>query len=124
MIITTIIISALYLYYKFYFLPTAFSKLSEILFMFWIPYVFVGIGLNREDFIKIPKYFILSIFLVPLECYILRNYSLTHSGYITPMVCISSIFFCVCLMQIKLEITNKFLRIIIDFFGQSSIFFI
>lgn len=120
-----IIISCLYIYYTFYFnsLPVIFSKIGDSLFIFWVPYVLIGIGLARNEIIKIPLIFILTIFFVPLEWYLLRNFNLFHSGYITPMVLISSVLFCISLMQSKLNITNKLILKIIDFFGQNSLVF-
>jgi hypothetical protein len=125
LILSTVITSAIYIYYTFYFdsLPDILSKLSDKLFILWVPYVFVGIGLARNEIIKIPLIFISSILLVPLEWYILRDFSLSHSGYITPTVLISSILLCVSLMQTKLQITNKLVLKFINFFGQNTLLF-
>ncbi|SEG18633.1 acyltransferase family protein [Flavobacterium urumqiense] len=125
LILLTIIVSIIYTYYTLFFksLPVLLSKLGDTPFILWVPYVFVGVGLAKNEIIKIPLIFILSIFLVPAEWYILNIFNLSHSGYITPMVLLSSILFCVSLAQFKLNIRNKLVLNSIDFFGQNTLLF-
>jgi hypothetical protein len=125
LILSILVISFVYIYYTLYFdsLPILLSKGGDIPFVLWIPYVFVGVGLARNEIVKIPGVFISTILLVPVEWYFLRVFNLSHSGYITPMVLLSSILFCVSLMQIKIKIKNKLILKAVNFFGQNSIVF-
>jgi hypothetical protein len=119
------IIVIMYSIYTFYFdsLPILLRKLGDNPFFLWLPYVYIGIGLAHNKIVKIPSVFILSIFLVPVEWYVFSVYNLSHSGYITPVVLISSSLFCIGLLQLNLRIKNVFILKAINFFGQNSLLF-
>jgi surface polysaccharide O-acyltransferase-like enzyme len=69
------------------------SSISDRFFIYWIPYVFLGILLSR-NVNNSKKYshnlFLLSIFLIPLEFYIFNTLSQPHSPYVLSSVLISS----------------------------------
>jgi Acyltransferase family. len=100
-LITISIILLVYILYGYYqhLLPNLLLKIGERLFLFWIPSVFLGIAMVHGKIIKIPLMMSLSILLIPIECYILKRYNLNHFTHITPVVLISSILFCISIMQ-------------------------
>ena len=108
-VITILMIAVLYILYGYFefLLPNILLKIGERAFLFWIPSVFVGIAMVHGKMIKIPLIMALSIFLIPLESSILHHFNLHHFNHITPIVLMSSILFCVSIMQKEFFIKTK-----------------
>lgn len=69
------------------------SKISDRFFIYWIPYVILGILLQRNInlFNNInSKYNLFFIFLIPIEFYFFDNLNIKHSPYILTSVLIAS----------------------------------
>ncbi len=102
------------------FLPEIILKLGDRPFIFWIPYMYLGIFLSKNQTLKIPIIFSLTVCLIPIEFFILKNLNLSHSYYITPLVLLSSLLSCSSLLQNKIDIKNKYILNIIDYIGKST----
>ncbi|HSD06046.1 acyltransferase family protein [Flavobacterium sp.] len=112
-IITILIIAVLYILYGYFefLLPNILLKIGERAFLFWIPSVFVGIAMVHGKMIKIPLVMAVSILLIPLESSILHQFNYHHFNHITPIVLISSILFCVSIMQKEHLIKTKLKKV-------------
>jgi hypothetical protein len=118
-----IFIILLYIFYGYSLsrFPIIMQKLGNRPFIFWIPYVFVGIALVRGELSKISMKWLFIILLIPIEAYSLKLIGIQHRGYFTPVVLISSILFCMALLQNPVNIKNKLFVRIISYVGSNSL---
>lgn len=100
--------------------PSSFMKMGHRAFLFWIPYVFTGIALSRNEIKKISPVCSLIIVLIIIEAYLLKNLNTVFSEYVRPMVLLSSIVFCIALLQKSIEIKNNKLNNIIKYIGKNT----
>jgi len=117
-----VIIGALYIVLGYYFktLPSGISKLSNLPFLYWIPYVFTGIALSREQIKKLPAIAALAVFLMPVEAYILTLKGVDYIDYITPLTLICSILTCSYFLQSSIKIKNSFISKTVNYIGQNT----
>lgn len=101
-------------------IPISVTKLGDRPFIFWIPYVFTGIGLSRNEIKKISPVYSLILFSIVVEAHLLKDNNITLSDYIRPMVLIASIVFCIALLQNNISIKNDKLRSIIQYIGKNT----
>lgn len=106
--------------YNFEILPNIILKLGDRPFLFWIPYVFVGIAYAKVSIPKISSVFIFSILLISIEFSILKFYNMGHSHYITPAVLISSSLFCLSILQSNLQLKNELIVKSINYIGRNT----
>ena len=71
------------------------SKIGDRLFVYWLPYVSLGILFSRGIF-PLPKelrwcLLALLVFLIPMEFYLLKELSISHSEYLIPSVFVGTI---------------------------------
>jgi hypothetical protein len=103
-----VIVSSIVLYvifaYLYSYLPGFIGKLGDRPFVFWILYVFAGIAFARQEFIKVPLFFLFLIVFIPIEYYMLDLFKLEHSSYILPSVLINSIIIGAIIFQTSLKV--------------------
>jgi surface polysaccharide O-acyltransferase-like enzyme len=117
-------IGVLLIYSVYYYLhyinsmPIILSKIGERPFIFWLPYVFIGIGLARNEVIRLPLWSCIALFLIPIEAYITG----TDSGfpYLYFSILISSIIFCVSLLQSNIPSGKNFLSKSLLYIGSNT----
>lgn len=116
-VITTLII-CLYLFSSFYpeYFPSTYYKLGDRPFYLWIPYVFAGIGLARNEFIKINRLLAFSILLIPLEYYLFD----IESPYIRISILVSTILLVVSFIQHPFTIKNNAVNSFFNLIGSNT----
>ena len=119
--LTILFMVVVYVLYGYFgeLIPNALTKLGDRPFVFWIPHVFTGIALSRNEIKKISPVYSLMIVLIAIEAYLLKN-SVTISEYIRPVVLLSSIVFCTALLQNSIEIKSNKLNSIIKYIGKNT----
>lgn len=84
----------LYLIMSYIFWNLSFvSKLSDRIFIYWLPYAILGILLYRNiDLFKniANKLILFTIFLIPTEFFIFNYFNIVHSSYVLVSVLVSS----------------------------------
>jgi surface polysaccharide O-acyltransferase-like enzyme len=120
--LTIFILALLYLYwgYNSNNIPEIFQKLGYRPFIFWLPYVLIGISLAKNNIKKISLPVSFVIILIPLEFYILNHFDVEHSEYIIFSVLMSSIIFCVAIFQKDIKIKSKRMLHMINFIGENT----
>lgn len=96
-ILIIIISIILYMFFEFYFnlVPQIFQKLGYRPFYFWLPYVFLGIGLARNKIGTVSSWLILSPILIGIELFIIKKLGLDYLSYITLGTLSFSMLFCI-----------------------------
>lgn len=117
-----VIIGAIYIVLGYYFktLPSGIDKLSNLPFLYWIPYVFTGIALSREQIKKLPAITALAVFVMPVEAYVLTLKGVDYIDYITPLTLICSILTCSYFLQSSIKIENSFISKTVSYIGQNT----
>jgi len=109
-----------YFIYAFYYDFFILSKLGDRPFIFWIPYVFMGIGLARQKIKPIKSIWVLLIVLIPLEFYLKGSY--TGSSYVLLSLLLSSSVICVYFTKsTTFKIKAKFLQKAINVIGKNTL---
>jgi surface polysaccharide O-acyltransferase-like enzyme len=84
----------LYLIMSYIFWNLSFvSKLSDRIFIYWLPYAILGILLYRNiDLFKniANKLILFTIFLIPTEFFIFNYFNIVHSSYVLVSILVSS----------------------------------
>jgi surface polysaccharide O-acyltransferase-like enzyme len=107
----------LYIFFEYYKVPEFIQKLGLSPFIYWVIYVFVGIALARGKIVRIPKFFGLLVFLIPIEFFILGE---SASPYIIPSVLVGSIALCIVTLQRSINIENKYSLTIVSMVGGGT----
>src|SRR5690606_8778695 len=96
----------IYFYYAFYYdrLPELIKKLGDRPFIFWIPYVLIGISLAHKPIRRLSSIYAVILLIIPLELLIFEYYNVDRSAYITLGVLLSSVIFCVTILQMDFKI--------------------
>lgn len=102
-------------------LPEAILKLGDRPFLYWLPYVYVGIALAREQLPKLSIWGVFSLLLIPIEFYWLEIIGTNHSHYITLCVLVSSILTTISVIQSKFSTKHKRIEKLINFTGQNTL---
>lgn len=91
-----IVVLIVFLYIAQAYFPDMFSaswfKLGDRFFIYWIPYVFLGIYLARNRHYFAPAITCWVLLLIPFETIFLRNIKINFSAYVMPSVLIGSTF--------------------------------
>lgn len=103
------------------FLPEIILKLDNRPFLYWIPYVFAGLFLSKNQMFKIPIIFSFTVFLIPIEYFLLKKMNILHSPYITPVVLIGSLLSSSSILHNKIDIKNKFVLNTISYLGKNTL---
>ena len=122
--IILISIFAAYILWGYFYelIPDFFYKLGVRPFLFWIPYMMLGMDLYKKNrFQELPKIFILSPLLIALEFLILKNSGIEHNPYLTIGVLTSSCLFFLAIRKVNLYNTPKWLKKIIVFIGSNTL---
>jgi fucose 4-O-acetylase-like acetyltransferase len=94
-IIVLVVSIVLYIIWGYFneFIPDVVLKISNRFFIYWVPYVFVGISLASNELRKVKLYFALSVIFIAIEFSFLENFKMKHDSYLTPAVILGSILF-------------------------------
>lgn len=117
------LVFGLYLIWGYYseILPSFINKFGNRPFIFWMPYVFLGIALARKEMFKISRIFVFSIFLIPIEFYFLETINPKHPMYITPAVLISSSLTTIAFLGLRFNLMKSKLNDLMIFSGTNTI---
>jgi surface polysaccharide O-acyltransferase-like enzyme len=117
-----IIIVFIYIYYGFFYntIPDFIKKLGGRPFVFWIPYVFIGISIANQKIKKIRIINAFILLLIPLESFILNYFEYDHDAYITPGVLVASILFTVAILLNPIKIKSEQIGNIITLIGKNT----
>lgn len=103
------------------------SKLSDRIFIYWVPYAILGVLLYRNiDLFKniSNKFIIFSIILIPIEFFIFNYLNIVHSPYVIFSVLVSSsliaIYFIVNENIIKISLPN-YLKILSIYISNKTL---
>lgn len=120
--ILLLIIFGLYVIHGYYepFVPEIILKIGDRPFVYWLPYVYMGIFLSKNQTLKIPIIFSFAVLLIPIEFFVMKKLNLSHSAYLTPIVLLSSLLFCVSILQNKIEIKNEYIIDFISYIGKNT----
>lgn len=118
-----ILLILIYIYYGYFYseVPDIMKKIGNRPFIFWLPYVFIGISLANDKIKKIRLSYVLIVCLIPIESYILNYFGIDHDAYITPIVLLSSIIFSIAILQNQITIKSAFIANIISFIGKNTL---
>jgi surface polysaccharide O-acyltransferase-like enzyme len=117
-----VLVILIYFYFGYFYatIPDGIKKLGDRPFVFWIPYVFIGIAIANQRIKKISIFNAFILLLIPLESFILNYLNLDHDAYVTPSVLLASIVFSVALLQNPLTIKSQRISNIITFVGRNT----
>jgi fucose 4-O-acetylase-like acetyltransferase len=117
-----IIIFFIYIYYGYFYntIPDIIKKLGDRPFVFWVPYVFIGISFANQKIKKISIFNAFILFFIPIESFILNYFEYDHDEYITPGVLLASILFSVAILQNPIKIKSEQIRNVITFIGKNT----
>lgn len=118
-----ILLVLIYIYYGYFYdtLPSVVKKMGDRPFIFWIPYVYIGIALTNNKIKKIRLSNTFFVFLIPLESYFLNLYGLDYDAYITPIILTSSIIFSIALIQNPIKIKSERIGNFVSFIGKNTL---
>ena len=118
-----IVILVLYIFYAYWndIIPSVIQKLGDRPFIFWLPYVFLGIALARNEVRILSLKWLFIILLIPIEFYLLKLYNLEHSAYITPTVLISTCIFCTSLLPYSVSVKNNLFSKTVSYIGSNTL---
>ncbi|KGO94894.1 hypothetical protein Q766_01905 [Flavobacterium subsaxonicum WB 4.1-42 = DSM 21790] len=100
-------------------MPGILQKIGYKLFVFWLPYVFVGIELARRQTVKLSVYFWVILLIIPVEYNFIVS-SNNSTSYILPGILIASIIFCVSLLQNQIIVNKTWLYNTISYIGKNT----
>ncbi|MGE9293089.1 MAG: acyltransferase family protein [Puniceicoccales bacterium] len=100
-------------------LGEATTKLGDRPCIYWIPYVFLGIALTSRPLFQAPWALVLTVLLIPGEFALLEHLSLHHTPYVTPVVILSSVLFCLPFFSHRLT-PPDWMRQSIEYIGANT----
>ena len=98
-------------------IPTSLLKLGDRPFVFWVPYVFLGIALARNVLFKIPAYTLFLLLLIPVEFF----YIYSNSEYLRISIYVAASLSCAYFIQNPITITSTLLGKAIQFVGENTL---
>lgn len=100
------------------FIPSLILKLGDRPFIYWLTYVYVGIALARNEFMKANPFFVFTLLLIPVELYNFQS----PSSYLRLTILVSSILTTAYIVQQKwLDDSNlSTIKNIISKIGQNT----
>jgi hypothetical protein len=102
-------------------MPDILQKIGYKLFVFWLPYVFVGIELARRPAVKLSFYFWLILLIIPIEYnIIISNGAVEYPSYVLPGLMIASIIFCIALLQNPITVSKPWLSNTLSYIGKNT----
>ena len=117
-----VLLILVYIYYGYFYntIPDSVKKLGDRPFVFWLPYVFIGISMANQKIKKISVLNAFVLLLIPIESFILKYFDCEHDSYITPVVLLASIVFTVTILQNDIVIKSERISNIISFIGKNT----
>ena len=107
--------------YSYVLLPEPLKKLGFRPFLFWLPYVFLGMALARDKVNRVSLWFAACPLLLAFEFLLLRKLDFSHMDYITLGVLVFSMLFCLALLQSKTIAIPEKLNNILGFVGRNTL---
>lgn len=126
-IITILALFLVYAYWGYFFdeIPDMLIKVGDRLFIFWVPYVFLGIAFAKIAIKESSKIFFLAPLLIPLEFFVMNRLDLSHTPYITIAVLIASCLWTTAVLRSRpLNISDKLKKICLFIGGNTLIIFV
>lgn len=122
LLIATAAISYFIMAYGYDWIPLLFRKLDLRPFFYSIPFIYLGIALQRKMLPRVPLYCIASILLIPLEFLLLERLQLGHSNYILPSVLLSSVLVSAAVLTNHIpEPSSKLLKLGVSAIGRNTL---
>lgn len=117
-----VLLVLIYIYFGYFYdiIPDSIKKLGVRPFVFWLPYVFIGISMANQKIKKISVLNAFVLLLIPIESFILKYFDCEHDAYITPAVLLASIVFTVAILQNDIVIKSERISNIISFIGKNT----
>jgi len=117
-----ILLILIYVYFGYFYntIPDSIKKLGDRPFVFWLPYVFIGISMANQKIKKISIYNALILLLIPIESFVLQYFDCEHDAYITPGVLLASVLFTVAMLQNNMVIKSERITNFISFIGKNT----
>lgn len=117
-----VLLILVYIFYGYFYntIPESVKKLGDRPFVFWLPYVFIGISMANQKIKKISVLNAFVLLLIPIESFILKYLDCEHDAYITPAVLLASIVFTVAILQNDIIIKSERINNIISFIGKNT----
>jgi hypothetical protein len=102
------------------------NKLGDRLFIYWLPYVFLGGYAARSNLFNLPSTYIslgiFSVFLIPIEAYYLQEKGMADNPYILPTVLIASALLVTGVMNFRFKLQDKrYLTQTISYVGENTL---
>ena len=102
------------------FIPDVLLKMSNRLFIYWVPYVFVGISLAINELKKVQLYFALSLTFIAIEFSYLKNFKMIHDPYLTPSVILASVLFFLSIFKNEFIARIEIFKRVIHYIGSNT----
>lgn len=118
-VLSTILIYLIWGYFN-NLIPDIVLKISNRFFIYWVPYVFVGISLASNELKKVKLYFALSVIFIALEFYFLENFKMKHDPYLTPAVIVASLLFFVSVFKNEWIEKTSILMKVVHYIGSNT----
>lgn len=107
--------------YSYGVLPEPIKKLGFRPFLFWLPYVFLGMALAKNKVNRISLWFGVCPLLLAVEFLLLRKWEFSHMDYITLGVLVFSLLFCIALLQSKSIVVPERFNNVLGFVGRNTL---
>ena len=107
--------------YSYGVLPEPIKKLGFRPFLFWLPYVFLGMALAKNKVNRISLWFGVCPLLLAVEFLLLRKWEFSHMDYITLGVLVFSLLFCIALLQSKAIVVPERFNNVLGFVGRNTL---
>jgi fucose 4-O-acetylase-like acetyltransferase len=102
-------------------IPDNILKISDRPFIYWVPYVFVGIGLAKNEIKTVKLYFALSVIFIAIELSYLEIFKIKHSSYLNPSVILGSILFFLSIFKNEFIEKKRILEKTIHYIGSKTL---
>lgn len=121
--LTTVLVILIYLVWNYSFdvLPEPLKKLGFRPFYFWLPYVFLGMAMAKDEVSKVPLWFAVSPLFLAVELLVLRRMDLSHMDYITLSVLVFSMLFCLALLKSRTILIPERINNLLGFVGRNTL---
>jgi len=103
------------------------AKISDVLFIYWLPYVFIGVIYARPDklsYLPVSLFTgLMALVLIPVESVLFRPEITTGSPYLAPSVFVASVLFLKSILNkfVKIKISSKLLDNIISLLACNTL---
>jgi surface polysaccharide O-acyltransferase-like enzyme len=120
---TIFLLVLVYFIYGYFakYLPQVLLVIGNRFFIYWIPYVFLGIYLSKRNLIKIPLSFSFCICLIPCEVFFLKYLNIKYDVYITIIIFLSSSLLCLSILKNNHFNKNTLFTRLITYLGSNTL---